>query len=103
MMRRATLVLLAAAALTPLAQGTAHASCLDDANSGLSAGYYNSPKSQYWSTNYVQRSGTATVTVQGDALVADYTAYAGDWVRYTQTVSGNAPDVATAFVDCVAG
>jgi hypothetical protein len=102
MLRRATLALVATAAVLPLG-GTAHASCLDDAKAGATGGWTVTPKSPYWSTNYVQRSGTATVTVQGDAAVSDWTSYAGDGVRNVQYTVTAAPGVATGFVDCVAG
>ncbi|HEX8004512.1 MAG TPA: hypothetical protein VF519_17625 [Mycobacteriales bacterium] len=101
---RATLAAAAvAAALLPFT-GTAQASCLDDFNNGLHAGYAESPKSPRWaSLSYVDRPGPLTVTVYGDLLVADATARVGDSVRYTQITVQNAPGSATAFANCVAG
>ncbi|HEV2891305.1 MAG TPA: hypothetical protein VGX28_13100 [Frankiaceae bacterium] len=92
-----------AAALLPLT-GTAHASCLDDFNTGLHQGYAESPKSpRYQSLSYVDRSGPLTVSVYGDLLVADALARVGDSVRWTQITVTNAPGAATAFAGCVAG
>lgn len=101
MFLRAMIAAAFAAALLPV---SAHASCLDDLQAGLDDGYTgNTPKSEHWSLGYVHQEGTATVHVYGDDLVADHTANALDWVRYTQTIAGNAPDGAVTFVDCVAG
>ena len=103
MLKRALFVAAAAAVLVPLAAAPAQASCLDDANAGLSEGYADSPKSEYWGLDHVQHSGTANVTVHGDAAISDWTLRVGDFVNFTQIVVGNAPEVTTEFVDCVAG
>ena len=109
MLPRAMLVAAAAAVAFPLLGGTSHASCLDDALArDLAEGYSDSPKSEHWDwlfvPSYVQHSGTATVTVHGDALVADYTSYVtDDTPEWTQVVAANAVDTVTDFADCVAG
>ena len=104
MLVRATLVAVTAVVLLPFAGGTAHASCLDDATARpIDYGYSESPRSGRWPL-YVEQSGTATFTVYGDALVADYTAFATvDMPNYAQIVAGNAVTTTTTFVDCVAG
>lgn len=104
MLLRAAFVTLSAALLVPLAAGTAQASCADDLNNNVYDGFYWDPKSPYWNLGYVQYSGTATVSVHGDALLSDYLSYAtADAPRWVTVVSTNAPGAATTFVDCVAG
>lgn len=104
MLRRAVLVAVSAVALVPFLGGTASASCLDDAQAGLTEGNYFDPKSEHWwDLSYVEVTGTANVELHGDALVSDTTTYAGDWVRNSQNVAGNVPGVTTGFVNCVAG
>lgn len=102
-MRVRALLVAALAALVP--SGSAHASCLDDATARqLNEGYENNPKSPYYeSLGYVQVTGTATVTVRGDALASDAVLVADDWVRWAGVVGANAADITTDFADCVAG
>lgn len=105
MLVRSALVAVTAAALLPFTAAPGHASCLDDALARpLTDGYSESPKSQYWAgQSYVQQSGTATVTVHGDALASDWLLRVGDSLRWTEIVAGNAVEVTTEFADCVAG
>ena len=105
MIRRAALVALTTAALLPLAAGTAHASCLDDATaSSPFEGYSQAPKSPYWTVFYVQVTGTATVAVYGDAAVSDWSSWANDDLpEFIEVGTTNVTGTATGFVDCVAG
>lgn len=103
MLKRALFVAAAAAVLVPLAAAPAQASCLDDALAGLSEGYYENPKSEYWGLDHVQHSGTANVTIHGDAAISDWTLRVDDFVRLAEAYVANAPEVTTEFVDCVAG
>ncbi len=105
MFRRAILVAVSAAVLVPFAAGPAHASCLDDTMaSNVETGYTPLPKSQYWTLSYVQQSGTATVSVYGDALLSDYYGFVtSDVPEYGTVVSGNTVAITTTFADCVAG
>lgn len=105
MLKRALFVTAAAAVFLPLAAAPAQASCLDDATSAsLTEGYSISPKSPYWYTGYVQVSGTATVSLHGDAAVSDWSSFAtDDMPEYTTVVASNSVSTTTTFVDCVAG
>lgn len=103
MLVRASLVALAAAALVPLTGGAASAGCAEDLlATKLFENYSRSAKSQYFTTGYVEPSGSG-VTVHDDELVADYTSLAGDAARYTEQVAANAAGATATFVDCVAG
>ena len=91
-------------AVLPFTAGSAHASCLDDATArDLREGYAPSQPSPHYASGYVQVTGTATVTVYGDALASDAGLIAGDVVRYVNIVGANAVDITTDFADCVAG
>ena len=103
MVKRVLFVAAVAAIAVPLAAAPAQASCRSEWEADLAEGYAGSPKSPYWNSGHVQVTGTATAHVYGDALIADTTSYAGDLVRFADTVVTNAPDATTTFVDCVAG
>ena len=108
---RTALVAAAAALALPLLGGTASASCLDDLQAtDLDAGYTESPKSDRWGSggglvfDHVEYSGTANITVHGDALVSDWVSwYTVDWPAYALTHATNAAEATTTFADCVAG
>ena len=105
MIRRLAVVLASAAVAVPLLSGTASASCTDDLlATNFSEGYtspYYTP--HWWGLHYVHVTGTATVLVEGDALVYDGTTAAGDWTNWSLIVADNAADASVEWVDCVAG
>lgn len=106
MLRRLAVVLVPALVAVPLLAAPASASCLDDLqNTDLLEGYeYGPGYSKYWvGPGYVSVSGTATVTVYGDALASDAQIYAGDVAEYTLAVTTNSAAGAAQFADCVAG
>lgn len=105
MLRRLAVVVASAAVAMPLMSGTASASCTDDLlatnlNEGYTAPYYTP---HWYGLHYVHVTGTATVLVEGDALVYDGTTTVGDWANWSQIVAGNAADAGVEWVDCVAG
>lgn len=105
MLRRLAVVVASAAVAVPLMSGTASASCTDDLlATNLSEGYTSPTYSPHWNgLHYVHVTGTATVLVEGDALVYDGTTHAGDWANWTTIIAGNTADASVEWVDCVAG
>jgi hypothetical protein len=105
MLRRAILLAAASAAFVPFLAGPASASCTDDlrATNFLATDTPWNPSSHYNSLSYVQKSGTATVTVWGDDAISDGTALALYYPTASQDYAANVAGATTRFVDCVAG
>ena len=92
-----------AAALVPFAGGAAHAGCADEfLATPFFASYSRSAKSQYFTTGYVEPTGSGAV-VHSNELVADYTSLARDTTNYAELIAENVTGATATFVACVAG
>jgi hypothetical protein len=103
---RLALVLLPAVTAVPLLAAPASASCTDDlAATNLQAGYAPPPGgySPQWPFGYVRVTGTATVTVYGEAAISDGSYLVADESVWLPTVAGNWVGAVVDFEDCVAG
>ena len=102
MLRRLATIAVACAVTVPMFGGTASASCLDDLQAHPIYGNARFDASDHW-LNWAHVEGTATVIVEGDALIHDTSWLTVYFPAFTQGTATNVVGATTGFVDCVAG